>query len=831
MFDVFVAAADRGSILNLKRMSFEELVRRLLAGEKIEGELFLGKALYDNRIPATGGYPHLLAWGLEGMEWKQYSFPLFSTDLDMARAVLKNLPEADKRPVGNTPERLKELFAFFRRRRVMADIFTKGNSINCTLVRDQQVIFDHAASRLGITHLDGEKTEKRASQLGRNFLVASRILASHLTFTIIEDKALAKALDGTVTMSRRFFDSVMKDNPAAKDFESIKTLNFRAWIPGLGLVKAMALVAESLPGDVDLVFHRINVKDKEVRVDGEFAYVGWDPQGAKPCAYTDRQSLQNFGWFWGLGRKHPKTSRVYAWVDEDLRDVVRCANAGVTPEEERLLLQLAQFEKRIEKSFTTKERLDAIDWLRVGTGRQAELPRLFRNSVNNHLERICSSEWKEREVRVKIPGSFFAQIVSMEAVKHIAPRLAMAGLAYGKVFYLESHQIFVVSNKFWEDNLRNWGGCDLDDKFRLIFRRHLGTVKVFIYRTPCDRNEYALAEVYGHLPPLQGDWESEPWLCPKSRPKQMSNLKGVRPTLAGSPKQAGSKPGKRTFETVMAKVGMPSNPGWAINIISLWNTGYEKVCPLPPMESIVDLCTAEKDAQRLEALTSLCVSLVEEMAADLQAGRVKLDANLARSVFGVAKGYGVEVRIEESSLCLSPYSRLCELVHGDVVAQQDWFKQLMPDLCRKAWSDKLPKLKGFMAYTRKRYGNKAMNIVVERVNRVFRGWSSAYKSELLKPFRVGKRMVSMGFEIVARDQAKLVGEQVRYLWRLFRRRFRIRFRDFARILVMVALHQLFGQADKDSPKPVIDLNGRLEEGSPITDLRWFGLFLKVRSRF
>lgn len=831
MFEVILAVPNKkgNKYDKVYRTTFEALVNKLRKGSRIEADIFLAKSLFDNNTPAIGGFPHLVAWGLSGLEWEQFTFPLQSSDLDLALAILRRFPIANRLEV-NHPLAVQRLLKFFDRQKRLADATPKGNSVLLTLVKDGKVNFDQTSTNLGITHMDGGKSEKRASQIGRPYLVAVRVPSHRLTYTILEDERLEKVLDGTITISRRFFEECIEGMNADKDLLTVPTVNFRAWLPYQGLVKGMALVADSLPGDVDMVFHRANVK-QEVVVDSDHAIVAWDPQGSKPCAYTDKQSLRNFSWFWGIDRPDLTTTRLYSWIKDDLKEVVRCVQAGVVPEEERLLLQLAQSEGRVTESFTTGERFEAIDWLRVGGGKQAELPRLFRNTVNNHLERMCSSDWDERDVRIKIPGSFYAQIVSLEAVKHVAPKLALAGLEYGKIFYLDTLQVFVVSNQFWLDNLLNWGGCDLDDKFRLIFRLVNGRVMVFIYRTPNDRNEYALAEAFGNLPPLQGDWEAEPFFWPESRPPQASTLKEPRFELKVSKRRARSKPVKRTFRSFLAKVGMPSNPGWAINIISLYNSGYDSVCPLPSMESIVDLNTAEKDPVRIEKLNHHCLNLVSKMAEDVNAGKVKLDLTLANSVFGVAKSMGLEVRPNRSNLYDSPYSRLVELVHTKVVDGKHWFSELMPRLCADAWSVKLPRLQHYMKRLRANHGDTVVNTMVDRVNKVFKGWSLAYKLPSLDYFRVGNKMAPMGYEIVSREHFLLVKEQVQYLWRKFRGRLNMRFRVFMEVLSLVALHQLFSQASDDNPQPVIDSDGKMEEGSLITDPRWFRLFLKVRSKF
>jgi hypothetical protein len=831
MFDCFIMKKSaKDGKTRLLRQSFKDY---LLSGGSIcsvEDKLFLAKKLYDANSPATSGFPHLVARSLSGLNWEQFSIPAESSDLKFANKLLRKSTASQASNQDSLS--LKELFEFFRDKGMLADACNKGNSTLLTLVHGVKVPFDFTSSNLGITHLVEEKTEKRVSQVGRNYLVFQAMPADSVRISVVKDPELKLFLDGTVTISRSFYSRLVRGSHADRELLSLPTGSFRGYVPGLGMIKAVALIADRLPGGVDIIAHDSNIKDKEVAVTGDTAYFGWDPTGAKPVAYTDKQALANFSWFFGLGKDAAK-SRVYDWTKRDLLEISNSVKAGMTPSENAFHLRMALQEGRIEESFTTSERFQATDWLRAG-GRHAELPGLFADTVKNAFERICSSEANEADVRVKIPGSFYAQIVSLEAVKHIRPDLYRSGLKYGEILYLAGHQVFVVSNQFWADNLENWGGCDLDDKFRLIFRLDKdGKVCVFIYRTPNDRNEYALAQSVGNLPPLEGDWKAEPFLWPDNRPPQATTIKTARPTLgSGKLKPASSAPVVRTFEDFLDKVDTPSNPGWAINIINCYNSGYRDRCPLPSMESIVDLCQATRDRDQLAELESRCVKLLYKMRDDGLAGKARFDSDLLDSVLRVAgiMGYKILMGDETIPTYESPYAALRRLVHDKILDGMSWFYDQAPHLSEEAWADKLPRLRRCMTQFRRDYGDTFVNTVVDRVNKTFKGWSTLYADSALDTFRCEGRMATMGYELVALKQSVLLKEQCGYLWHKFKRKLKLSFRDFFEVVAVIALYQLFSQTDPDNPRPVIDLNGKVEKGLLVSDKRLFKMFLKVRSK-
>jgi hypothetical protein len=800
-------------------------------------------------VPNEGGHPYLVDWALSGKKWKQYSLSTDAraTSLIEASALLKRhgLFLSNSQPMV-----VESLFVHFKKQEVLASAWAKGLF---TVVDGCKVAFDSVATNLNIEHLAGDKGEKRGTQTERNFLVAACLPADEVKIKVVKGKELKTAMDGTGTCTREFMLRLRNQwalaNPQIKVDQSIldiKTLNFRGWIPGLKHLKVMMIVTDNkLPDGVDIVVHEDNFKH-EVVVKGTVSFFGYDPQGSKPCSYTNKQCLRNFGWFFGL------KTRVWEWFRSTLKAGTAHIKLGKTPEEEKYELQLLKVEKRIKDSFSTGERLRSITWNEC-KGTQAELPALFQGSCKDWFRRMASDDIEEQELWVEIPGSVFSQVVCLEAVKFVAPELYRKGIPNKKIVWLVSHKIFVVSTQYWEENLVNWGGCDQDDKFTVIFRIHkvTGRIVVLIYRTPNDRNEYAIAEAdEGNLPSLRGEWRSEPCSYPTDRPLQASQQKDKPVELGKGAKKEDPRP--RTFEDFVAKLGVAANPGWAVNIIACWNTGYPDRCPLPTMEQCIDLTTQLRIAAQIEELGQMCLAIVKKMHTDLLEKRITLDRKLALSVFGVASGYDEDFKKELKSsrdtveflTVESDYSQLCHAASVKVQKGLEWFDTVAEELSMDAWKLKLPKLQRIIARIQadmiERDDKKGIrskefyDIAVDRINKVFGQWASCYKGDDINLFRWMKdgepTLSSMGFDLVLRKQKALLLKERKYLLKYFPANYSMQ--AFDNVLCWIALFQLFNQATPDHPKPIKDLEKYkgLEKGSLISHKWLFETFCRVRKQ-
>ena len=802
------------------------------------------ECLYTSKSKSTeAGYPYLVKWGLAGKRWRQYSLCTDSKSESLVEATAL-LKKQGVMLSNSSPAVVSSLFARLKSKRVLASAWAKGILKTFTVVEGCTVKFDCVAKNLGIQHMAGGKVEKRGSQTERNFLVAAVLPADQVKMFVVDSPELEIPMDGTGTISRRFFLTLRNQwalaNPQIKLDQSIldiKTLNFRGWIPGLGQLKVMALVSDKeLPGGADIYVHKSNLK-KEVRISGDVAFFAFDPQGSKPSAYTNKQCLRNFGWFFGL------KTRVWSWFLSSLKAGVKDIKTGKTPEECKHELLLLKAEKRIEESFSTGERLRSIAWNEFG-GSQAELPALFQGSVKDWLRRMATEDVNEQEIWVEIPGSYFSQIVCLEAVRYIAPELYAKGIEGNKVVYLKSHKLFVVSTEYWLENLINWGGCDQDDKFALIFRKHktTGKICVLIYRTPNDRNEYAIATAdEDNLPSLKGDWKSEPCSFPKDRPLQASASKE---NVVSLPKTRKGKERPRTFKDFLSKLEVSANPGWAVNIIACWNTGYQTRCPLPPMEQCIDLATQTCDPVQIKWLEGECLSLVKKMYTDLMDKTVKLDRKLALSVFGVACLYDQEfaalMKVNRNAVKLltvdSDYSKLCRAASEKVQKGLDWFDTVSEGFSMEAWKVALPKLTGIVAGIRKVFGEKFFKIAIARINKVFSNWASCYKGVDVEMFRwklndkADPKLSSMGFDIVLRKQKILLLEQRKYVLEYFPENYSME--TFDQVLCVLALYQLFSQANPDHPTPIknLEVHKGIEKGSLVSHKWLFESFCKMRKK-
>lgn len=844
--------ATKGKAKDLLCIPLKQFLIDAAKGEKREGYWKVAvEMLYTSvSVPSEGGYPYLVKWALSGKRWKQFSLctDAKATSLVEASALLKK--QGLSLSNGNS-EVVRSLFLTLKKAKVLASGWAKGILKTFTVVEGCKVNYDCVATNLSIFHLAGGKDEKRGSQTERNFLVAACLFASEVKIKVVKGKDLKIAMDGTGTCSREFMLRLRNQwalaNPQIKvdpSILAIKTLNFRGWIPGLRHLKVMLIVSDhELPDGVDIIVHEDNLK-QEVEVKGDVAFFAYDPQGSKPSAYTNKQCLRNFGWFFGL------KTRVWEWFRSTLKAGTADIKLGKTPEESRYELQLLKAEKRIKDSFSTGERLRSIHWNECG-GTQAELPALFQGSCKDWFRRMASDDIEEQELWVEIPGSYFSQVVCLEAVRYVAPELYGKGIPDKKIVWLPSHKILVVSTKFWEENLVNWGGCDQDDKFSIIFRIHKesGRIVVLIYRTPNDRNEYAIAEAdEGNLPPLRGEWRSEPCSYPTDRPLQASQQKDKPVELGKGTKKEDPRP--RTFEDFLAKLGVAANPGWAVNIIACWNTGYPTRCPLPTMEQCIDLATQTCDADQIEELEVLCLDIVNEMYDDLVGKRITLDRKLALSVFGVAGTYSDEFKRKYDRKAVefltveSDYSKLCYEASLRVEKGLEWLEEIAEDLSMEAWKLKLPRLQRIIARIQadmvERHDKNGIRskefygLAVDRINKVFGQWASCYKGDDINLFRWEKdgepTLSSMGFDLVLRKQKALLLKHRQYLLKYFPANYSME--AFDNVLCFIALHQLFSQANPDHSTPIKDRERYkgLEKGSLISHKWLFEVFCRVRKQ-
>ena len=839
MFDVLIFEQSAGKLTGKYRL---KSLNDILQGDPadVKGKvLFLAEKLYDSMSrPEQAADVHLVRRALKGLDWVMYSFPSVSSKLTFSTFLLRQF--AGEFELANLmPNRMKCFFRFMLDRKRLVEACTKGNSTLAVLVRGKSTgDFGLVARNLGIRFKVNEKTEKRASQILRPYLVSGSLPYGLIKdrIKIIEDPELEKALDGSMVISRRLFMEVAKQVPSLMDHPRMgcKTLNFRAFVPNHGLVKAMALVSDNLPEGVDMVFHRTNVKAKEVAVESDLVYIGWDPQPGKTRAYAGKQTMINAAWFWGIGKGNPRKTRPYAWALEELAKLRKCIEEGRTPEEDPDELEELLASGRIESGFTTRSRFNALEWAAAG-GKTAELPSLFKSTIDSAFDQIVGPDKNDLDFRVQIPGGVYCQIVSQEMIKEVDPYLYKTNISEGQVVYLASHKVLVVNTKWWVANLINFGGCDGDDKFTAVFRLVDGVIKVFVYRTPNSRNEYAVLEYPEgfDLPPLEGDWKAEPWFMPKvgrgkqDRPPQMSWLENKKLLPEPLPKVEFPAGGDRDANTFLDTMGDSTNPGWFVLIETMWDSGIPyKKCPLPPQESVVDLCVAIRNKEQLSWLTSRAFEVIEEMQS-LAGKDCKFDAITTAKVFGVAKAsYDRVFEIPKDCVEDMPYVWFLKTLRCDVRKEKERFAKEYPALVNKAWLEALPVVRkcvqDFRDFRGKDAGNSLVVMVQDRINKVFREFSLAHKDELVNRFRAvvddktgETRLAEMGFQLVREIHRKKLTESLKAVWKQFglhgkKIGFRFTRKSFARLVGMIALYQLYGQANPDKP---CQLHGNHAEGA------------------
>ncbi len=206
MFDVLMFEQSAGKLTGKYRLKG---LNDILQGDPadVKGKvLFLAEKLYDSKsLPALAADVHLVRRALKGLDWVMYSFPSVSNKLTFAATLLRQF--AGEFELANlSPDRMKSFFRFMLDRKRLVEACTKGNSTLAVLVRGKSTgDFGLVARNLGIRFKVNEKTEKRASQILRPYLVSGSLPYDLIKdrMRIIDDPDLEKALDGSMVISRR----------------------------------------------------------------------------------------------------------------------------------------------------------------------------------------------------------------------------------------------------------------------------------------------------------------------------------------------------------------------------------------------------------------------------------------------------------------------------------------------------------------------------------------------------------------------------------------------------------------------------------------------------
>lgn len=562
----------------------------------------------------------------------------------------------------------------------------KGDTI-VFAVSPQKTEFFSWFKLLKVRLLMGLKTPKRASQLLKPYLGFAKISANLLNLGSVKilDKETSdgrkltekqarkyeKVMDGAIAVSYRLYNTVLEQTRArlvkigmdAEELERIMRLmtstlvfNGRLFIPGIGFIKGQFFVCDMAH---DVMCHRTNIKT-ELEIEGDFAYVGMDPQPGKLKGFTNRQAVRNFPEVFGSGPGiEPQDSSVFRWVVETLDKKIAAMDSGDLEDElDELTLDLIH--GRIEESHTTQQRLWLCQWKAYGDIRS--LPAVLKGVWRSGMQRVAGLD--ELSIRVQIPGAVYCQLVS-------ASVLRMLGIDYtvpnGSVMYCKEYMLFVVSDKTYFENLRNHGGMDADDKLSVIFRKRGDEVVCFMHRNPSDRGEYNVCTFIG-TPPIEVPDIQLPAKMPLKATERDAILeaKGVRlPELPSKSRAKRAYTGEYTFEAFLEEVSSEGlNPGSIINVITLWNHAHpcgERNTVLVPMEEIVDTCMQTRDVEDMAWIRDTATQMLFDL---IESGR-PIDALMFQKVssfFPTPLEFAiVEKRLKDDNLLrLSWFSRMVQ---------------------------------------------------------------------------------------------------------------------------------------------------------------------------
>lgn len=475
----------------------------------------------------------------------------------------------------------------------------------------------------------GEKANKRAGQLYRDFrysmwaqpgLVELRVSERPAYMTPETWKAVGDGMGvishalwhllkaETLKRIRLMTDLDAKNRAwtAFKRDQNTRSLNARALGLCPGLLKLQLYVAPPEAGDGFWIeTHPENVKrELSAHKDLGEVWLAADPQaphvGAKLCG----QTLQSFPWFY-------HETKVKRYIDLDIKDLsddalhVRLNQQLDTVDNTQTLLE----EGRLDVGVATRDKLLAARMVTKGVSpliNSALTARLLNYSFNGLVSR------DEANVRPTIPGSWYGPVVSHYAARLVVGDTRDVVVDPGEITYEPLLGAFVVADADWVRLIRLCGGCDLDDKFTLVFRKDgRGETMALVHRSPNAKGEFFTAVAVGDLPPGVGDsvptYKADPWesIDPKADRRDAVELAEagerpmVFPPLAKKTSRAWTYPDVRAdvLEYLLISpttgekldVEADSDPGSGIKWARLYTVLTGRVCDLSgPMEESVD---------------------------------------------------------------------------------------------------------------------------------------------------------------------------------------------------------------------------------------------------
>lgn len=434
-----------------------------------------------------------------------------------------------------------------------------------------------------------QKTMKRLKALN-DFMVISE---TPLRIKVIEDPSKEKVLDGAYWLNEDTWRKIIKSKLQAKDTSAyFKELLFHAHIVrGVGLTKEGYLKGHgfltppSRMGGYDIITHRANLKS-EITYEGY--RMGWNPKTRKGRARTNIQSLLNLPF---LRRE------AMDYFMEELNYMKWCIHNDHPLETAKaLMLSLMEMDEEVQESVMYHYRKVALAFHEAG-GSLRNSKILMKQVWRAHMDKLFrESETGKVKPNVPIPCSRYGQVISQELAGRIG--ILPANLRTGELKWDDAYGVGIVTNEDWENHLMDWGGCDLDDEFSLIYRND----EVIVFRSPNDVGEYGVFKAVGTKPvhlsyrslegqptrvtSMKSDWSDLP---PRNSTLGLEYSIDSGGAKDETPREYGMWYTINTLQDAIEG----RNPGSYVNSKGLLTllTGKQAKAPLASMETVIDICT------------------------------------------------------------------------------------------------------------------------------------------------------------------------------------------------------------------------------------------------
>lgn len=577
----------------------------------------------DNLEGFHGNVPWLLDEVLELKTWKLWSLPL--QPRDSLEVPFKSYE------LGWSNEDGAERIRFFEAiKNNCADLLVRDNKVIFVKTEEPSKFFEDAREFGWDIHTSA-RTDKRRVLLLRGISVFGSFDSDSITYKVVKSEGNDKLIDGLSAISvkmveRMKIETYLRHPKEVADrilarMERTNQYNMRVMIPGIELVKGDCCVVDM---EEDFRFSSPSIKT-EMTLTGNQVKVCLEPNGGKNRANMNPQHTVVSPWAFGLGKgKDFKKSFAWKWFRSDLAKVFSDLAEDKLHEDCADLLE-ALIQGRVASSNTTLDKFKLAVWF-ANTGSVRSLPSVLFRVTKAQLGQMVDLE--SLDLKIEIPNSLYGNLISQS----MANRILGAGLSVkkGTSQYLAKWKMVVISDADYLENYANFGGCDGDDKFTVMFRKWLGKVAIYCHRNPSGIGEFAVFTFAGKLP----EWIDETALedLPDVIPSKLSEMAPVKELE----KAASIARKSYTWETALRTVHNTSEgPGVLVNCVRLWDMAYSGIRNpfTASTEAMIDACGV-KSSKQIAVIYKDVLDMTTHLVNDTA---VKIDGRLWSRVRGIYK--------------------------------------------------------------------------------------------------------------------------------------------------------------------------------------------------